>query len=627
MRKADTAKKQECLPLGAQTRRDGFSLVEVMVAVAIFLIVSLGIYRSYATISSAVEALRVQGAEVSLLNDQLELAYNLQYTDVGIVGGFPAGKIPHTQTIVREGRTFLVTTTVRNVDDPFDGTIGGLPSASTCRVSTAFTGANDTKPADYRCVEVEVMCTSCPNARPVEETAIVAAKDLEISNNGGALFVKTIDANGNPVGDASVHIENHKLNPDVTIDDVTTSGGSATGTLQLVDINPSVGGYQVWVSKQGYSSDKTYTSGNSQNPNPVKTDSTVVVGQVTQVTFVIDRVSTINVSSVNAFCSAVPNVDLLVEGAKLIGTTPDTLKFSTTTSTDGSGLKTMSNIEWDTYKFTVTDATDELSGSIPLTPLKIDPNVTQALKLITHARDPKSLLVTVQDSASLLPVTDADVVLTKGSFSQDLTTDRGALTQTDWSGGAWTGSGDLTKYFDSDGNIDIAGPAGELKLLKTGTDYAPSGWLISSTFDLGVASNFHNIAWQPQSQPLGVGMDPVRFQMAANNDNVTWNFVGPDGTAGSFFTLANTDISRFNGNRYIRYKTFLSTTDTQKTPDISDISFTYTTSCVPPGQVFFHGLAGGTYTLTVTHPSYTTWSDNAVQINAGSQSIQVLLSP
>ena len=141
-------------------------------------------------------------------------------------------------------------------------------------------------------------------------------------------------------------------------------------------------------------------------------------------------------------------------------------------------------------------------------------------------------------------------------------------------------------------------------------------------------SNFGTIRWEPQSQPPQVGVDPVKFQIASNNDNATWNFVGPDNTPATYYTLADNNISNHNGNRSIRYKLFLSTDDDKKTPTVSDIFITFTTSCTPPGQAFFSGLASlGNYEITITHPSYQTWFDPSYNLMGDYQILTVLLNP
>ena len=186
---------------------------------------------------------------------------------------------------------------------------------------------------------------------------------------------------------------------------------------------------------------------------------------------------------------------------------------------------------------------------------------------------------------------------------------------------------DAARYFDSDGNIEISNPPGELRLRRVFDEYAPSGYLISSTFDTGSASNFHQILWQPQSQPPETGASSVRFQIATNGDKIAWNFLGPDGTANTFYTLADQNInSLHDGGRYLRYKVFFQTASTTWTPTISDISFTFTSSCVPPGQVLFTGLGIGDYTITVSKNGYQAFADT-VSVSSPWQQSEVILSP
>ncbi|HRH25358.1 MAG TPA: hypothetical protein PLD99_00195, partial [Parcubacteria group bacterium] len=78
------------------------------------------------------------------------------------VGGTPAGVLLASQNLVRDGINWTVTTTVVNVDDPFDGI-----------------APTDTKPADYKLVEVMVGCDTCKNFSPVAVTGIVAPRNLE----------------------------------------------------------------------------------------------------------------------------------------------------------------------------------------------------------------------------------------------------------------------------------------------------------------------------------------------------------------------------------------------------------------------------------------------------------------
>jgi hypothetical protein len=220
------------------------------------------------------------------------------------------------------------------------------------------------------------------------------------------------------------------------------------------------------------------------------------------------------------------------------------------------------------------------------------------------------------------------VQLRSTDYDVTFTTGRGFLRQTDWSEGE--GQEDFVdpaKYFTSDGNIEVTNPVGELRLRKVFDQYESSGYLISSTFDTGSPSNFHQIIWQPQDQSPETGPDSVKFQIATNNDNTTWNFLGPDGTSNTLYTLANPIInSLHNNDRYLRYKVFLQTADTAYTPNVAEIAITFTSSCVPPGQVFFPGLDLGDYDLTISKSGYQTFNDT-VTISTPWQQREVLLAP
>jgi len=590
--------------------KKGLTLVEVLIGMAIFVMVSTAVYQAFAKIFDLVASSRSKNAAIALGNEQLEIIRNLPYADVGIVGGLPAGKIPASQNLVRDFITFNVRATIRSIDDPFDGTLGGAP--------------NDVSPADYKLAQVDITCALCRYFGPVKLTTVVAPKNLETASTNGALFIRVLDANGQPVSGANVHIENNKVAPPIVIDDTANN----QGLLQIVDVPPGVEAYEITVSKPNYSTEKTYTPGLPGNPNPTKPHATVALQQVTQISFAIDKVSTISVISSSQTCSPIASIPFTIQGNKIIGTSPDVLKYTQNLTTDAQGTKTINNLEWDTYNLTTNSAGYDFAGSIPLTPLNLSPNTTQNLKLIMTPKNPLSLLVLAQDSATGLPVGQASALLEKAGYSNTLITGQGFLLQTDWSGGAGQADFvDATKYFSSDGNIDIANPTGEVQLKKTLGQYASSAWLISSTFDTGSAGNFYQFNWQPTSQPPLAGADSVKFQIATNNDNATWNFVGPDGTGATFYILANQNISAtHNGTRYLRYKMFLQTQDTSVTPDVSVVSFTFSSDCVPQGQVLFSGLSSGAYTLTVSKTGYQPVTTN-VAVTSSWQQQQITLTP
>ncbi len=111
------------------------------------------------------------------------------------------------------------------------------------------------------------------------------------------------------------------------------------------------------------------------------------------------------------------------------------------------------------------------------------------------------------------------------------------------------------------------------------TGYAASGSLVSSIKDAnpatGSTATWTTISWN--------GTTPVnttlRFQVAASTVvGGPFNYVGPDGTAATFYTTSGGSLAQFNGKRYLRYKAYLSTTNSAVTPTLAESPSASTTA-------------------------------------------------
>ncbi|HEU5214568.1 MAG TPA: PASTA domain-containing protein, partial [Gaiellaceae bacterium] len=135
--------------------------------------------------------------------------------------------------------------------------------------------------------------------------------------------------------------------------------------------------------------------------------------------------------------------------------------------------------------------------------------------------------------------------------------------------------------------------------------YASAGTFVSSLKDSnptpGSTAHWTTLSWTATT-PTGTG---VKFQVAASNSRYgPFTFVGPDGTAGTFFTSSGASLSRFDGMRYLEYKGFLSTNSSSLTPSLSSVSVCFsdtasasaTTLSVDPAT----GAFGGTTSLSAT---------------------------
>ena len=608
----------------------GFTLVESLVSLAVLIVFTSGVYGGIQLVSQVVYQSRLRILQSSVLNEQIEIIRNMSFFDIGIVNGAPAGLLQRTVTVTKNNIDFIITRTVRNIDDPFDGTIDAIPitppdgKVYVCSTGTTLlideaefdtyiaagseagpcsgspeAGRFDQSPADYKFVEVSVRCINCKQQQPISMSTYVGPRFLEGNPDNGALFIEVIDASGRPVQGATVRIMSTSTNPIYDFEDTTGNDGM----LRIVDIAPGQNAYQIMVSKDGYTTDMTV----STLENPVKPPASVVSQSVTSRTFTIDLVSQIQVLATDERCLPLSNTAINITGERILATNPDVFVVNSSNNTDIIGRYTFTNIPWDSY--TVIPASLDLIGAIPMLPLTVIPGAEVDVQLLFGPNTPHSLLVHVQDTANGDPISSATVEILQGAQTQSAITGIGTIRQVDWSGGAGQ---ELyiaeTQYAADNGNV-IADS--DVRLTDIVGVYPSAGWLESSTFDLGEITNFVSLGVSPMSQPIETGTSSVRLQFASSNSSTpsTWNFLGPDGTSSTFYTAINQNIADIhNGERYARYRLYLSTMDTTITPTVSDITFSFVSACTPPGQAYFSTLSEETYTIVVTADGYQAYS-------------------
>ena len=377
--------------------KSGFTLVEALIGTAVFMILAVSVYQTYTTVLDTVTSSRTKITATALANEQFEIARNLPYTDVGTVGGIPNGKIPPTQNLTRDNKNFTIRTTVRSIDDSFDGTI-------------ASTTNSDLSPADYRIIELEIACLTCKIFSPMTFTTNIGPRDLESESTNGSLFVRVFDINAQPLANANIHITNNEIFPSLEINDTTNNDG----LLQIVDAPPAVGSYSIIVSKNNYSTEQTYKAGETANPNPINPNPTVVVRQLTQISFFLNYVKNLNIFSQDENCVAITDIDFTLKGTSLIGTEPDILKYNATSTTNISGGKTIENLDFDTYTLTMDNSNYILLGTASSTTINLNASSTGEIELILAEKLTNRLLVTVKDNAGL-PISGANIELLIGT--------------------------------------------------------------------------------------------------------------------------------------------------------------------------------------------------------------------
>ena len=142
--------------------------------------------------------------------------------------------------------------------------------------------------------------------------------------------------------------------------------------------------------------------------------------------------------------------------------------------------------------------------------------------------------------------------------------------------------------------------------------YAAAGNLISSTKDsnlpMGQTPTWSTLSWTATT-PVNTS---TRFQVGASNSPAgPFTFVGPDGTAATFYTTSGGSLSQFDGNRYLKYQADLATTDSTMTPVLSDVTVCYAPAVATPADLGITKTDGVTTATPGGSVTYTIVASNA----------------
>lgn len=592
-------------------KQSGFTIIEALVGIGIFALLTGVVYQEISLLQREAAQNWENTTVSSLASQYLEYARNIPYAQIGTIQGNPHGTLPdlpNPSVVTVDNILYEAYFEITYIDDPADG--------------TTLLGT-DSAPNDYK--QVKLSIKNMVTNQVSNFTTNIVPTGLENMVSGGALSLSVINAIGQPVPDATINITNNAISPSINLSRMSDSNGKWVE----VGLPDSANSYHITVTKNGYSSDQTYPI-SAQNPSPTKPDATIANGQVTQISFSIDLTSNLTFNTLNQTCGALSGVGLEIKGAKLIGT-PNVLKYDNVFTSNGSGQVPLNNIEWDNYTPALVGNTYMVYGSSPIQQVNFLPNTNQLFNLILGPSTTNSLLVIVKNSSTGNPIEGANVSLTNMNTSATTTEITGGSlwSQQYWNGGSgqinWN---DSTKYFQDSGGVSTTDIPLAIRLINSGGHtLVNSGSLDSSTFDTGSSSTtYTTLNWQPTSQ------DPaatVKFQIAANNDNTTWNFAGPDGTSATFYTTPGTTINSVNNNKeYIRYRAYLSTTDNTKNPTITSVNTNYVSGCFTPGQVIFPGLIStpNLYQIVISNPGYSTKTISNLTVS-GYQTLSVSLTP
>ncbi len=259
-------------------KRNGFTVVDVLIGVFLALIIFLGVFAAFRLGIKVVSQSRNKIAAVAIANHWIEMTRNLPYEDVGVEGGFPEGVLESSTTTVSNGTEFTVTIGVDYVVDSSDG----------------IAEPEDSCPNDYKKVEVNVSWSD-PFEGEVFLTTDISPKNLaqECSDEGGILYVSVFDAYGLMVPFPTIEVRNPDT--DEIIKTATPNDGEHYFSLATST------GYKVVVNKTGCSTARSYSI--DEIASPEKKNPIVNEGALTEISFSIDETSSFSIDTLSPWAS------------------------------------------------------------------------------------------------------------------------------------------------------------------------------------------------------------------------------------------------------------------------------------------------------------------------------------
>ena len=392
--------------LPSMNKKHGFTFIEVLVGTSLILIVFLGIFGAYQLGMKVIGQSKNKIVATALVNEQIEKIRNLPYESVGVKGSFPDGVLDSATTTILNGIEYKIERRVDFVVDPADG----------------IAPPNDDCPNDYKKVEIKV---SWPGRFPGEVKIFsdFSPKNLaqECTTGGGILSVSVFDAYGQMVSLPLIEVKNPET--DQVLKSATPIEGKHYFSL-------ATSTYKVVVSKSGYSSERTY--GTDEIAIPEKPHPIVLEGQITEISFPIDQLSSMTVETRGTKGAGYPiihNVTFKLCGTKIIGLDNNenpVFKYSQTHTTNGPGKIAIPGLEWDSYNFFVDPASgldlveiESAPGTTTTQPIALSPASSKEVRLILKAEN--SLLVTVENIETLEPIFSALTTLSNESLGYEKT--------------------------------------------------------------------------------------------------------------------------------------------------------------------------------------------------------------
>ena len=556
----------------------GFTLIDVLVGVSLMLIVFLGIFGAYQLGLMVVGQSKTRIDATALANQWVEMIRNLPYESVGTKGAVlpqAEGVLETATTTIRNNIKYTINLQIKYIVDEADG----------------LASPEDECYLDYKRAEVKVSWSGRFGGEVKLVTDVAPKNEIEETNTclaqpGGILSVSVFDAYGEMVDSPLIEI----FNPET--EEKITSYSPSTGQY---DFPLATSTYKVVVSKTGYSIERTY--GTEEIAIPEKPHPIVLEGQVTEISFSIDEVSSFSVNTLSPWgedfwADSFQDMSKISESENIVVSDGEA-KLATTTEgyySSGflisSGISPTNLINWDEFVFTDNE------------PLETDLRYQ-----IYYATNTSWLLIPDTDLLSnsegfdLSPVdlsglnpTIYSQLKLRANFSTNTTTTTPILEdwQVSWITSEATPIPNIT--FNLRGTKLIGYDSGENPVYKYSQNHTSNSqgkvdilnleW-DNYTFSVDPATGLNLVGTDPEPQPIGLAPDTtLQVNLYLSSENSLLVTVQDSATLEPIFSAT---VRLYNIN--LGYDNTLYTDE--------------------KGQVFFMPLEAANYNLEIEAPSYS----------------------
>jgi len=363
--------------------KKGFTLIESLVALFIFSISALAFYGAFSAGTSYLLEAKNRSWALSLANEKMEIIRNLNYDDIGTIGGIPNGSLKSDEDVSFGGKTFRVVIDAHYVDDSFDEA-----------------GASDKNGVmtDYKVVKVSIFWGKEVDSQRVNLVSRFVPPGVEIGNpDEGTLVVNILSQDG-PVSGADVDISNTYVSPVVNL----SREADDNGQVYIPGAEQSIQTYKIKISKSGYETVETMDPSSPEiNYNPFDKNGSVVAGSVNISNITINKLANLKISSIDSVGNSLANANFSLVGGRQLDVEGNVFNVNELNQSTGSGGgKIFSNISPGNFTLTRGSGISDYTfiGMGELSPFSLNPDESKEIVMKFASDNLVWLMVTVKDT-------------------------------------------------------------------------------------------------------------------------------------------------------------------------------------------------------------------------------------